>query len=118
MILFKQIELLQRAHKLISQSLTGTPEVFSRRLGISERRLYEIIDEMKAMGAPIEYSRIRKNYYYQKICEARLECTFRCLSDEEVQNISAGNIFMSKIFFTACFMRRINVNLYRQTNFF
>jgi predicted DNA-binding transcriptional regulator YafY len=105
MMLLKQIELLQRAHKLISQSFTGAPEAFSRRLGISERRLYEVIDEMKAMGAPIEYSRIRRTYYYRRICEAKIECTFRCLSDEEEQKIYAGNVFMSKIFLTACFVQ-------------
>jgi hypothetical protein len=96
MILQKQIETLQLAHKLIAQMQTGTPQDFSRKLKISERRLYEIIDEMKAMGAPIDYSRISRTYYYAVDCEAQLECKFRCLSSNEEKNIVGGKIFFSK----------------------
>jgi predicted DNA-binding transcriptional regulator YafY len=105
MILFKQIELLQRAHKLIAASQTGNPEYFSKRLGISQRRFYEIIDEMKTMGAPIAYSRSIETYYYKKACEVQISCTFRCLSEEEEQNISAGYQLFSVFFFTACFVQ-------------
>jgi hypothetical protein len=104
MILLKEIEILQRAHRLIAQSQTGTPQVFSRRLGISERRLYGIIDEMKTMGAPIRYSRLCRTYYYVRSCEARLECSFYCLPEEESRKISGGKFFYKKIF-TACFVQ-------------
>jgi predicted DNA-binding transcriptional regulator YafY len=78
MILFKQLELLRRAHTMIRSAHTGTPADFARRLGISERRLYEVIGEMKALGAPVRYTRLGRTYYYSCDCEARLMCFFEC----------------------------------------
>jgi predicted DNA-binding transcriptional regulator YafY len=103
MILFKQIELLERIHKRIQTSHTGTPENFAQRMGVSLRRLYEIIEEMKGMGAPIHYSRSAETYYYEDSFEVHISCIFRRLSKEEQQDISAGNQFCLPFFFPACF---------------
>ena len=83
MILFKQIELLQQMHKLIEMSHTGPPERFAKRLGISESRLYKIIEEMKDFGAPIDYSRKFETYYYIEDFELSISCTFRRLSQQK-----------------------------------
>jgi hypothetical protein len=105
MILFKQIELLQRVHKLITQSSTGNPKVFSGQLGISPRRLHEILDEMKAMGAPVSYSRKSETYYYEEDFEMNISYSFRRLSPKEQEKISGGCHIFLKIFFTACFVQ-------------
>ncbi|GHT04463.1 hypothetical protein FACS189440_19320 [Bacteroidia bacterium] len=105
MILFKQIELLQRAHKLIDRSHTGIPEIFAGQLGVSERRLYEIINEMKGLGAPIDYSRKAGTYYYTEDFEASISCSFRRLSPKEQQDIEAGNRLFFDFFSTACFVQ-------------
>ena len=104
MLLFKQMELLQRMHLLITTSCTGTPNEFAQRIRISERYLREIIDEMKDLGAPIDYSRRNKTYYYREPFEIDISCTFRCLSDKEQKNISAGILFLSNFLFTAFFL--------------
>ena len=83
MILMKQLELIKLMHKLIAKSDTGVPSVFASRVGISERRLYEIIDEMKSFGAPIAYSRIYKTYYYTQEIEASISCSFQISSPKE-----------------------------------
>lgn len=101
MILFKQIELLQRIHKLIKSSCTGTPSEFARRMRISERYLREIIDEIKDLGAPINYSRRSETYYYSEPFEIDISCTFRRLSGNEQKDISGGIPFLSTFFFTA-----------------
>jgi len=90
MILFKQIELLQRIHHLIETSQTGSPEEFAHKIRISERHLREIIDEMKDYGAPINYSRRSETYYYTEPFEIDVSCVFRRLSDKEQKNISGG----------------------------
>ena len=105
MILFKQIELLQKMHKLIDLSHTGPPERLAKRLGISERRLYKLIEELKDIGAPIDYSRRDETYYYTKTIQAFIACSFRCLSDEEKENISAGNQLFFSFLLTDCFMQ-------------
>ena len=101
MILFKQIELLQRIHKLIDSSCTGTPSEFARQMRISERHLREVIDEMKDFGAPIDYSRRNETYYYTEPFEIDISCTFRRLSNKEQENISAGIPILQNFFFTA-----------------
>jgi len=93
MILFKQIELLQRIHKLIESSSTGTPGEFARRIRVSERHLREIIDEMKDLGAPVDYSRRNGTYYYKEPFEIDVSCTFRRLSDKEQKNILPESYF-------------------------
>ena len=104
MILFKQIELLQRIHKLLESSCTGSPARFSKYLGISESRLYKIIDEMKDLGAPIDYSRQSETYYYSEPFEIDFSCTFRRLSENEKINISGGFLFFLNNYVTAFFV--------------
>jgi len=84
------IELLQRIYNLIETSCTGTPGEFARRIRISERHLRDIIDEMKDMGAPINYSRRNETYYYTEPFEIDVSCNFRRLSDNEKRNTSGG----------------------------
>jgi predicted DNA-binding transcriptional regulator YafY len=43
---------------------TGSPRELAGRIGLSERSLYEFIDLMKTMGAPIRYCKYRQSYYY------------------------------------------------------
>ena len=92
MMLFKQIRLLESMHKFINSASTGTPKVFAHQLGISERHLHAIIEELKDMGAPIEYSRKDETYYYSEEFEINITCTFRRLSTQEHREISAGSI--------------------------
>ena len=105
MILFKQIELLRKMHKLIELSHTGSPERFAKRLGISERRLYKLIEEMKDIGAPIDYSRKTETYYYTKAIQVSIACSFRCLSNDEKESISAGNKLFFNFLYTDCFVQ-------------
>ena len=75
-------------HKFIELSRTGSPERFAKCLGISESRLYKVIDELKDYGAPIDYSRQNETYYYTKPFEIDISCNFRHLSDKKQKNIS------------------------------
>ena len=53
-----------KMHQLLLYSNTGTPEELSQKLHVSKRQLYNLLDEFKAMGASIKYSRENKTYYY------------------------------------------------------
>jgi predicted DNA-binding transcriptional regulator YafY len=105
MILFKQIELLQRTHKLIDVAHTGTPEDFAKRLGISSRRLYDVLDEMKMLGAPITYSRKANTYYYTDDFEVKIFCQFQCLSQKELTDTAGGFVLFKSFLFPAFFVR-------------
>ena len=74
MNLIDQIHRIQRIHQLIHMKATGPPHQFSSRLGISDRQLYRLLDELKSYGLPIKYCRTRQSYYYSR--EVEFEVSF------------------------------------------
>ena len=76
MKLFQQMDQLHKMHKLIRENRTGSPETFAQVMGISVRRLYTIIDELRSRGAPIAYSRSIESYYYEYLFDLQIECRF------------------------------------------
>jgi predicted DNA-binding transcriptional regulator YafY len=64
MKLSKTIRTLERVDYLIRTRSTGNPRSFARRLDLSERQLYRLIDELRCNGFPIEYSPKEQQYFY------------------------------------------------------
>jgi hypothetical protein len=58
------LDLLLRLDQFIRQKGTGSPPDFARKMGISERSLYEYLKVLKGFGAPIKFSRQGRSYYY------------------------------------------------------
>jgi predicted DNA-binding transcriptional regulator YafY len=58
------LNLLLKLDLFIRQKGTGAPREFARKLGISERSLYEYLKVLKDLGAPIKWSRPDRSYYY------------------------------------------------------
>jgi predicted DNA-binding transcriptional regulator YafY len=98
MKLFEYIERINLLHKLIKDRKTGNPEKFAKRLGISTVRLYQMIEELKIMQAPICYSKKDKTYYYCRNFEISAKLTFTPLDDDELINLNAGFSFQSLAF--------------------
>lgn len=61
----EKLSTMERLHCLIRRKGTGRPKELARRLNISERCLYHLLNEMKAMGAPIYYNKSRRSYCYE-----------------------------------------------------
>lgn len=57
---------LVRIDQLIRIKATGTPVELADKLGISERSVYEYLNLMKDLGAPIKFSSYRQSYYYDE----------------------------------------------------
>jgi len=55
-IILKQIALIERMDQLIRLKATGIPRTIARRLDLSESSFYRLIDTIKEMGAPVEFS--------------------------------------------------------------
>ncbi len=66
MKLLDMLERIERVDQLIRLKATGRPKELACRLNISERAVYNLIDTMKIMGAPIYYSSERRSYCYSK----------------------------------------------------
>lgn len=91
MKLRKQIERLKLVHKLIEAENTGSASDFANILGISRRQLYNIIEELKLMNAPIEYDLKRKTFLYTKECQIEFAFCVKILDEEETRNTSVKN---------------------------
>jgi hypothetical protein len=88
--LIHQIELIERIDQLIRLKATGTPKTFAKRLCISEASLYRLIDTVKEMGAPIEFSICYQSYVYAN--EVSFMCGFflKELSVQEAKKVNGG----------------------------
>lgn len=88
--LLQQIELIERIDQLIRLKATGTPKIFAKRLTISEASLYRLIETIKEMGAPVEFSVRYQSYVYSD--EVNFMCGFflKELSYSEAQEINGG----------------------------
>lgn len=61
----KHIEKLQRLHNLINLECTGSPSELADRLGVSDRTVYYLLEQLRDFEARIAYDRRRKTYYYK-----------------------------------------------------
>ena len=95
MSLLKYIDRLKRMDDLIQRKGTGTAEEFAARLGISVSVLKENLNEMRTLGAEIEFCRTRKSYLYMR--QSRLIIKFEGLTKdkEEAQGIKGGKFLDS-----------------------
>ncbi len=71
----KFIDKLAQFDQLIRQGRTGNYQKTADRLEISKSTLYELIERMKDMGAPVAYCSHRQSYIYTE--EGRIEIGFK-----------------------------------------
>jgi len=57
---------LEHLDYLIRVKATGNPKSLAHKLGISLRTVHEYIGTLKALGAPINYNRVKGTYYYDE----------------------------------------------------
>ena len=60
----RQWERIKLVHRLIELKNTGSPELLSKRIQVSKRYLFSTLDQIREMGAEIEFSRKRNTYFY------------------------------------------------------
>ena len=60
----KQIDRINKAHKLIQTEKTGNPDAFARQMLMGRSQLYNLIALLKSMGAPVKYSKQKECFYY------------------------------------------------------
>lgn len=83
MQLFKTIDRACQIHALIQKEATGTPDEFAKRLHISRRLLYYLLDELKDVGAEIEYNHRKSTFYYANDFEFNIiiKMQFHCTTN-------------------------------------
>ncbi len=106
MKLIEELRLIQRIDQLIRLKATGSPKDLARRLDVSERTAYRIIQALKEMGIPIKYCKSKQSYMYEKKVKIRFECI---IDDEKEIQITGGKKYQ-----TAKSWHRDRLLLYRQ----
>ncbi len=89
---FEQLERLKKMNVLIQNKCTGTPEEFAKKLCICQSHLYNLIDELKIIGAPIKYSRARQTYYYTSEFEIILQYSLCIIKRDQLKQIFGGKL--------------------------
>ncbi len=64
MHLLNKVNRIRRIDEMIRTRRTGPPAQFARALGMSRSRLFETLQELRTLGAPIGYCRDRQSYEY------------------------------------------------------
>lgn len=86
----KYLERLKRINEIIKSKSSGTPKEFAQKLKISESHLYCCINEMKEMGAPVDYDRNLRYYFYTKKFDLKVSYSVQLISGEECTQICGG----------------------------
>ena len=86
----KQLERLKKAHNLIKSECTGTPSELAKKLKISVRQTYLLLEQLRELDAPIAFNRRTKTYFYSFDYELRIQISVQVLVHDQIMNIYSG----------------------------
>ncbi len=84
----EDIHLFQRIDNLIRLKATGSPKQLSKKLGLCERQVLNIIHALRDEGLPIVYDKINKTYFYAREVLTKFEVFV--ITDDGKKNILGG----------------------------
>ncbi|NDV83444.1 HTH domain-containing protein [Bacteroides sp. 51] len=74
----QRLETIQKVHELIQSEKSGSSSSISKGLNIPHRTIQRYIQELRDLGANIQYDTARKTYYYMNDFVFRIEIGDRC----------------------------------------
>ena len=89
----RSLERLQQLHNLIEKERTGTPKQLARRMKISERLVYLLIEYLKDYNAHICYDRSRQTYYYDEDFKLDIKISVAVISNDQRTEIFGGRYY-------------------------
>ena len=98
MELINEIHRLNTLHQLIKMCNTGSPDELAQRLHVSKRHLYNVLDDLRALGAKIDYSRSDYTFYYTNSFELNLNLQVEYL-DGIIKNVFLQVVFLDNAMF-------------------
>ena len=93
----QQLEMLDRLHCLIRRRGTGSPKSLAKRLEVSERTVYNLLDIMRDLGAEITYCRCSKTYYYEEPVEFQFLNVYAIRNMHELKGGSFDILLLQKL---------------------
>lgn len=101
----KKLERLQRLHQRILAENTGTPEEMAKKMNISKRNFYGLVEDLRIMGAEICYSRTTKTYYYCNDFKIEIQISLKLIQEGIVRDLYGGSYFFKENYFPARFLQ-------------
>ena len=95
----RQIERLEKICKMISEENTGPSKEFAVQLGISPRHLYKILDYVRDFGVDVNYSKLRRTFFFSSHKVLIVEFDMKLLDKNELERINGGNYFLSSYYY-------------------
>jgi len=86
----KQIEQLRKLHDMIKLEHTGSPKMIAKKMHVSERQLYNLIDQLRTMDAPIRFNRRANTYFYTRDFDLLVNISVKVIQGDQVLQIYAG----------------------------
>jgi hypothetical protein len=96
MQLFETIDRAKRMHSLIKREATGDPQRFADRLHLCRRQFFNVLSELKDLGAEIRYDRNRCTYFYTNDFDFQVIINLSPLNEKESKQVFGG-FFSQKI---------------------
>jgi len=84
----------ESVHKAIKNKITGTPKEIAEKLEISRASLYNYIDDLKNIGAEVEYNRSSQHFFYKNGFNLKIIIEKNLLDEIEMKNTKGGNSFI------------------------
>lgn len=60
------LDRLSDIDKLISKSKTGNPANLAEKFNVSDRTIYNLLNVLKSLGAPVVWNEEKQSYCYRK----------------------------------------------------
>lgn len=99
------LERMKKTNKLLKEEKTGTPEMFANQLNIGKRQLYNILDNLKIIGASIKYCRKRETFFYEEDFDLQINYSVKVIKNETMKNVFGGNNIFKNNLFSAMIFR-------------
>ncbi|WP_244283572.1 hypothetical protein [Flavobacterium hercynium] len=84
------MERINTIHQLISAERTGSPTTFAKKIGLSRSQLYNMLDFIKELDAPVRYCKKRESFYYESSYELILNYSLKTITCDELKEIYGG----------------------------
>ena len=88
---------LEQLDQLIRLKATGASKDLAKKMNISRRSVYYLLDTMKNLGAEIEYNQRVKTYYYKKPFKIKLITQNSIKNPESIKGGKSINIYFRKV---------------------
>jgi biotin operon repressor len=89
---------LHRLVDLIRRKATGCPKELAQRLDVSERTVFNLLDCLRDLGAPVQYDEHKRTYLFPEDTRVELHIEVR----KEDRNKIAGGENIFSHFFLDC----------------